>query len=223
MRLLTQILKEIKCDEDMVNSVKTLLEDEELALQTGNSYVARTTELMLVHLMSISSVTEPLYLALRDDIIQMAQNTSVNDVTLKNLSIWQTPENVEWKPRQEDSGYIPEVSQSRKPKPKKAGNSSRKSDDQWAKELKAELNKDKIAKEEAEKAIAARTETLKQQAEIRAEVDAIAKPYREALLRLRCLITGAKQNLLNYLSEVVQLISGLLSNPLVYSLAREYQ
>ena len=222
-------LHSIECNEALLQEVKQMLEDEELGLQTANRFTAYTTQQTIIHLMQLSSLVEPLYALLIDDIKTMAQSSGVNEITPKDLSIWQTPEYVVWKPRDE-SGYDDEevslASQKAKEQAKakakaKASSRAMKSDDQWAAELKAELNKDKLAKGAAEKAIAARNEALQQQAEVRATVDAVAKVYREALLRLRCLVLGGKWDLLSHLNEMAAIASSLLNNPLVNRLARE--
>ena len=215
-------LQSIECNEAM-------LEDEELGLQTANRWTAFTTEQTIVHLMQLTSLTEPIYGALIEEIKTMAQSPAVNEISAKDLSIWQTEEFVVWKPR-DDSGFDDEpnlASQKAKEQAKakakaKAVSRAAKNDDQWAAQLKAELNKDKLAKDVADKAIAARNEALQQQAEVRAAVDAVAKGYREALLRLRCLVLGGKWALELHLNEISTVVSGLLGNPLVTRLAREY-
>lgn len=85
----------------------------------------------------------------------------------------------------------------------------------------AELNKDKIAKEKAEKAIAARCEALKEQEAVRARVDAVADQYRGVLLAIRALARGARGSFVQYVMECESLVNKLLSNPLVCELARE--
>ena len=221
-------LQSIECNEAMLEDVKAMLEDEELGLQTANRWTAFTTEQTIVHLMQLTSLTEPIYGALIEEIKTMAQSPAVNEISAKDLSIWQTEEFVVWKPR-DDSGFDDEpnlASQKAKEQAKakakaKAVSRAAKNDDQWAAQLKAELNKDKLAKDVADKAIAARNEALQQQAEVRAAVDAVAKGYREALLRLRCLVLGGKWALEPHLNEISTVVSGLLGNPLVTRLARE--
>ena len=138
-------LQSIECNEAMLEDVKAMLEDEELGLQTANRWTAFTTEQTIVHLMQLTSLTEPIYGALIEEIKTMAQSPAVNEISAKDLSIWQTEEFVVWKPR-DDSGFDDEpnlASQKAKEQAKakaksKAVSRAAKNDDQWAAQLKAE-------------------------------------------------------------------------------------
>lgn len=218
---LCRTLKELVVSDEMIANIMSILQSEELSVTATSRVLSAATQRMLENLATVPEVLKALFAAIEPQLSSEASSSAVTSVTSKDLSIWQTPANVEWKPRQEDSGYVPEVSsQTRKTRSKKGSNPFGKNDDRWAEELQAEINKDKIAKEEAEKAIAARTKTLEEQAAIRASIDTIALPYRHVLLTVAALVRGAGEGFLPYLSECLMWVSGMLSNPLVCALAR---
>ena len=70
-----------------------------------------------------------LYAVLQPLLLKRAASTAVNDVSSKDLAIWQTPANVEWKPVQDDVGYVADQSGT------KVNRKGVKSDDAWAAEL----------------------------------------------------------------------------------------
>lgn len=216
-------LKDLVVSEETIQGILAIYHSDSLALTSSSGILATATSRMLENLASIPAVLSPLYAALHDELSSNASSTVINSVSSHDLSIWRTPENVEWKPHQEDSGYIPEIttSQTRKTRAKKGSNPFGKNDDNWAAELKAEINKDKIAKEEAEKAIEARKKTLEEQAIIRARVDTTAIPYRRVLLTIQALVRGGGKNFEQYLMECVMWVNGMLTNPVVCVMARE--
>ena len=213
----------IQNTESFISSFNQILHTPELAITSKNNVLAHCTQQMIVNLCSCNEYCELIYSTVIDECIENAQSTGVNDISSKDLCIWQTPANVEWKPRQEDMGYVPEVTTSvKKQRNKKGSNPFGKNDDAWVEEYKAEVNKEQIAKEAAEKAIAARSKALEEQAIIREKVDQISLPYRNALILLDCMIKGSKDQFYHHLPQCLQLIYSLLSNPLVCDLARLY-
>ena len=217
------------CTEGLLAEVRRLLADPALGVQAADPLAAQTTQRALANLVQLAPLTEPLYAALIGEIRALAQAPGAETIAAKDLSVWQTPEFVVWRP-QDDSGFDAEpslASQKAKAREKerakaKAESRAAQSDAQWAAQLQAELNKDKLARDAAAKAIAARSDALQQQAEVRARVEAVARGYREALLRLHCLVAGGRSALLPHLTEVCALAAGLLSNPLAARLAREW-
>ena len=215
-------LPELTVTEELIAGIVGYLHNEQFALATAPSILAVATTQMLENVCLLPEVLDPLFTALQPELAEKAADHGVTSVTSKDLSIWQTPAHVEWKPRQEDSGYVPEVTTQRQKKgTKKGGNPFGKNDDKWAAELRAELNKDKIAKETAEKAIAARVKALEEQAAIRAAVDKIALPYKTVLLTVKAMAKGAQASFEPYLMESLFWVNGMLNNPLVCVLARE--
>lgn len=216
-------LPEIVITEETIASIVEYLHSEMFALATASATLAAATTGMLENLCLLPEVLEPLFAALEPELAEKAADGGVAQVTSRDLSIWQTPAHVEWKPRQEDSGYVPEVSVQRQKKNiKKGSNPFGKNDDKWAAELHAEINKDKIAKEAAEKAIAARKSALEEQAAIRSAVEKVALPYKTVLLTVKAMVRGAQAGFEPYLVESMMWVNSMLSNPLVCSLAREY-
>ena len=215
-------LPELTVTDELIAGIIGYLHDEQFALATAPSTLAVTTTQMLENVCLLPEILDPLFAALQPELAEKAADHGVTSVTSKDLSIWQTPAHVEWKPRQEDSGYVPEVTTQRQKKSgNKGSNPFGKNDDKWAAELQAELNKDKIAKEKAEKAIAARVKALDEQAAIRAAVDKVALPYKTVLLTVRAMAKGAQTDFEPYLMESLSWVNGMLSNPLVCVLARE--
>lgn len=214
-------MKPVESTEIFTQELKAIVDNDELSVTASNWVTATATQQMLQSLCSDATYCELVYSALIDELTEQAQSAGVNDVTSKDLRIWQTPANVEWKPQQDDVGYVPEVTTSnKKTRGKKGSNPFGKNDDAWIEEYKAEANKDQIAKEAAEKAIAARSKVLEEQAVIRESVNQIAVPYKRALITLRCMIEGGVHHIQAHLTSCMQLIMSLLTNPLVCDLAR---
>ena len=216
-------LKELTVSDETIQAILTIYHSEILSPTSSSIILATATLRMLENLASIPAVLKPLYIALHDELASDASSTKISSISSRDLSIWRTPENVEWKPHQEESGYVPEItaSQTRKTRAKKGSNPFGKNDDNWAQELNAEINKDKIAKEEAEKAIEARKNALEEQAVVRAQIDMIARPYRRVLLTIQALIRGGGEDFEEYLMECVMWINNMLTNPVLCVMARD--
>lgn len=109
--------------------ITELMESPVFSVTAPNATLRLASQIALRNLASVPSFLPVLYAVLQPLLLKRAASTAVNDVSSKDLAIWQTPANVEWKPVQDDVGYVADQSGT------KVNRKGVKSDDAWAAEL----------------------------------------------------------------------------------------
>ena len=109
--------------------ITELMESPVFSVTTPNATLRLASQIALQNLASVPSFLPVLYAVLQPLLLKRAASTAVNDISSKDLAIWQTPANVEWKPVQDDVGYVADQSGT------KVNRKGVKSDDAWAAEL----------------------------------------------------------------------------------------
>lgn len=128
--ILTTSCGELQLTEGNLDFVRALLESPEVSVTAPNAVLRLTSQIAIQNLASVPAFLPVLYSTLQPLLAERAGSTAVRDVTAQDLSIWQTPDNVEWKPVQDDVGYIADQTS------KKSSRRNAQSDDAWAAELK---------------------------------------------------------------------------------------
>ena len=109
--------------------ITELRESPVFSVTAPNATLRLASQIALQNLASVPSFLPVLYAVLQPLLLKRAASTAVNDISSKDLAIWQTPANVEWKPVQDDVGYVADQSGT------KVNRKGVKSDDAWAAEL----------------------------------------------------------------------------------------
>lgn len=109
--------------------ITELMESPVFSVTAPNATLRLASQIALQNLASVPSFLPVLYAVLQPLLLKRAASTAVNDISSKDLAIWQTPANVEWKPVQDDVGYVADQSGT------KVNRKGVKSDDAWAAEL----------------------------------------------------------------------------------------
>ena len=109
--------------------ITELMESPVFSVTAPNATLRLASQIALQNLASVPSFLPVLYAVLQPLLLKRAASTAVTDISSKDLAIWQTPANVEWKPVQDDVGYVADQSGT------KVNRKGVKSDDAWAAEL----------------------------------------------------------------------------------------
>ena len=127
--ILTATCGELQLTEGNLDFVRALLEAPEFSVTAPNAVLRLTSQIALQNLASVPAFLPVLYATLQPLLAERAGSTAVSEVSAQDLGIWQTPDNVEWQPVQDDVGYIADQTS------KKSSRRNAQSDDAWAAEL----------------------------------------------------------------------------------------
>ena len=127
--ILTATCGELQLTEGNLDFVRALLESPEISVTAPNAVLRLTAQITLQNLASVPAFLPVLYATLQPLLAERANSTAVSEVSAQDLGIWQTPDNVEWKPVLDDVGYIADQTS------KKSSRRNAQSDDAWAAEL----------------------------------------------------------------------------------------